>query len=185
VSRIGKKPIKIPGGVKVSQSKSDAGTKLAVEGPKGKLAFEFRPEVSFSIEGEEVSVTRHGEEKFARSYYGTARALAANMIHGVSQGFEKTLEIEGVGYSAKLGGKQVVLQIGFCHPVEMVIPTGLEVETPNATTITIRGADRQLVGEFAAKIRRIRPPEPYKGKGIRYRGEHIVRKAGKTFGSGD
>ena len=185
MSRIGKKPIKVPGGVKVAQSKSDEGTRLDVEGPKGKLSFQFRPEVNFAIDGDVIAVTRNGDAKFERAYHGTARALTANMIQGVTEGFQKTLEIEGVGYNAKLAGKKITLQIGFCHPVDIPIPQGLDVEVPKPTVIGIRGSDRQLVGEFAAKIRRIRPPEPYKGKGIRYEGEQIVRKTGKSFGSGD
>ncbi len=185
MSRIGKLPIQIPGGVKVDQRKTDAGTTLQVDGPKGKLSFQFRPDVNFSIDDGQIRVDRVGDAKFQRAYHGTARALTANMVRGVSEGFEKTLEIEGVGYSAKLAGKKITLQIGFCHPVDLELPAGIEAEVPNQTTITVRGADRQVVGEFAAKIRKIRPPEPYKGKGIRYRGEHIIRKTGKTFGSGD
>ncbi len=185
LSRIGKQPIKVPGGVKVSQTKDGEGTRIDVEGPKGRLSRPFRSEVSFAVDGDAVVVTRRGDSKFEKSYHGTARALVANMVAGVHQGFRKTLEIQGVGYTAKLAGKSINLQIGFSHPLDLRIPDGLTAETPNATTITISGADKQAVGEFAAQIRRIRPPEPYNGKGIRYQGEQIVRKAGKTFGSGD
>lgn len=185
MSRIGKQPVKLLSGVKVSQSKEQGRTHVKVEGPKGKLAFAFRTDVSFDIDDETVTITRAGDSKFERAYHGTARALVANMVTGVSAGFTKTLEIEGVGYNAKVGGKKLTLQIGFCHPIEMTIPEGVTLETPNPTTIVISGADKQIVGEFAAQIRKIRPPEPYKGKGIRYRGEQILRKAGKAFGSGD
>ena len=185
MSRIGKLPIKIPGGVKVTQSKDAGGTRVQVEGPKGKLFFPFRSEVVFTIEADAVRVDRFGDAKFQKAYHGTARALLANMVTGVCDGFEKTLEIQGVGYTAKLDGKKITLQIGFSHPVHLPILEGLTVEIPNQTTITIKGADKQVVGEFAARIRKIRPPEPYKGKGIRYRGERIKLKAGKTFGSGE
>ena len=184
MSRIGKQEIKIPSGVKVSQTKDSEGTRIDVQGPNGKLSFPFRSEVSFEI-GEAVEVKRAGDTKFERSYHGTARALVANMRIGVRAGFEKVLEIAGVGYNAKVSGNKIVLQIGFSHPVDIPVPTGLTVEAANPTTLAIKGADKQLVGEFAAQIRKIRPPEPYKGKGIRYRGERILRKAGKTFGSGD
>ena len=171
--------------MKVSQTKDGGGTRIDVEGPKGKLRRSFRPEVSFSIDGDVVAVTRQGDTKFEKAYHGTARALVANMVTGVHEGFRKTLEIEGVGYTAKLEGKSIILQIGFCHPVDLPVPEGLTAETPNQTTVIITGADKQAVGEFAAQIRKIRPPEPYNGKGIRYQGERIVRKAGKTFGSSD
>lgn len=185
VSRIGNKKILITSGVKLTPTKQEAGTRIEVEGPKGKLAFDFRPEVSFDVKENEVEVKRAGETAFERSYHGTARALLANMVHGVSKGFEKQLEIIGVGYNAKLQGKELRLQIGFCHPVDIPLPAGVEVETPSPTRIVIRGADKQVVGEFAARVRRVRPPEPYKGKGIRYDGEQVIRKAGKTFGSGE
>lgn len=185
MSRIGKQPITVPAGVKVSQTKDGGGTRIEVEGPKGKLRRAFRSEVSFSIDGDVVAVTRQGDAKFDKAYHGTARALVANMVMGVHEGFRKTLEIEGVGYTAKLEGKSIILQIGFCHPVVRPVPEGLTAETPNQTTVIINGADKQAVGEFAAQIRKIRPPEPYNGKGIRYQGERIVRKAGKTFGSSD
>lgn len=185
MSRIGKKPVPIASGVKLTPSKHDGGTRIVVEGPKGKLTSEFRPDVSFEIKENEVLVVRRGETSFDRSYHGTARALLANMVHGVKEGFEKRLEIVGVGYNAKVQAKKLVLQIGFSHPVEMPIPEGLEVETPAPTNVVVRGPDKQAVGEFAARVRRVRSPEPYKGKGIRYQGEQIIRKAGKAFGSGD
>ncbi len=185
MSRIGKQPIAIAQGVKVSAAKHGGGTTVKVEGPKGKLDFDFRDDVSIDVETDSVVVARRDDAAFSRSYHGTVRALIANMVEGVSKGFEKKLTIIGVGYNAKLQGKKLVLQIGFCHPVEMVIPTGLELECASPQAIAVRGADKQLVGEFAAKIRKIRPPEPYKGKGIRYHDEQVIRKAGKAFGSGE
>ena len=185
MSRIGKKPIAIVSGVKVNSSSVEGGTRIAVEGPKGKLDFEFRAEVSIAGEGDQVIVSRLDDEAFSRSYHGTVRSLLANMVQGVSEGFVRRLEIIGVGYNAQVNGKKLVLQIGFCHPVEMDIPQGLVVEAPSPTNITITGIDKQLVGEFAAVVRKIRPPEPYKGKGIRYENEQVVRKAGKAFTSGE
>ena len=167
MSRIGKKPVPIVSGVKVNSSSVEGGTRIAVEGPKGKLDFDFRAEVSIAVED------------------GTARSLLANMVQGVSEGFTRKLEIIGVGYNAQVQGKKLVLQIGFCHPVEMAIPQGLELEVPSPTSITITGVDKQLVGEFAAVVRRVRPPEPYKGKGIRYENEQVKLKAGKAFTSGE
>jgi large subunit ribosomal protein L6 len=154
-----------------------------VEGPQGRLSLPYRGEVSVAVEGNAVRVKREGETRFHRAYYGTVRALIANMVQGVSRGFEKSLDIEGVGYNAKLDGKKLVLQVGYCHPVVLEIPAGLKVELPRPTSIKIRGADKQMVGEFASRVRKARPPEPYKGKGIRYTGESIIRKVGKTFGS--
>jgi large subunit ribosomal protein L6 len=136
------------------------------------------------VEGNLIRVKRQGEEAFDRAYHGTVRALIANMIEGVTKGFEKKLEIEGVGYNAKFEGKNsMIIQIGFCHPVLLAIPVGITIELPKPTTIIIKGADKQLVGEYAATVRKIRPPEPYKGKGIRYADEKIIRKVGKAFGS--
>ena len=169
----------------MNSSSIDGGTRVAVEGPKGKLDFDFREEVLFAVEDDQVLVTRSDNGAFSRSYHGTARSLLANMVQGVTEGFTRRLEIVGVGYNAQVQGKKLVLQIGFCHPVEMEIPQGLDVEAPSPTNITISGIDKQLVGEFAAVVRRIRPPEPYKGKGIRYENEHIIRKAGKAFTSGE
>lgn len=185
MSRIGKQPVVIPSGVKVNQQKDGSGVRVSVEGPKGKISFPFRGDVGIEVESGRVVISRKGEEGFERAYHGTVRALIANMVEGVSKGFEKRLEIEGVGYNAKLEGKKLVLQIGFCHPVPLEIPAGLTVETPKPTTVVVKGADKQLVGEFSAQIRKTRPPEPYKGKGIRYSDERIIRKAGKAFGSGE
>lgn len=182
MSRIGKKPIAIPDKVKVTVS----GGKVSVDGPGGKLSQTFRSEAKVTVNDSDktVVVERQNDNPFSRAYHGTTRALISNMVKGVSDGFSRNLDIVGVGYNAKLQGKKVVLQIGFCHPVELSIPEGLSVEVPKPTRIEIKGADKQQVGEFAAVIRRIRPPEPYKGKGIRYEGEQVLRKAGKAFGSG-
>jgi large subunit ribosomal protein L6 len=185
VSRIGKKPVMIPAGVKVLQKKQGDMTQVQVEGPRGKMSLPFRPEVAIAIDGQQVRVQRQEETPFASAYHGTVRSLIANMVHGVTQGFRKSLEIVGVGYQAKLEGKKLVLQVGFSHPVTLEVPEGIKVELPKQTTIVINGADKQLVGEFAATVRKIRPPEPYKGKGIRYSDEQVVRKAGKAFGSGE
>jgi large subunit ribosomal protein L6 len=185
MSRIGLKPIPIVSGVKLTPAKHEGGTRISVEGPKGKLSYDFRGAVVIDVQPEKVLVTRSGDTAFARAYHGTARALIANMVHGVTEGFRKRLDIVGVGYNAKLEGKKVVLQIGFSHPVEVPIPDGITVEIPSPTTVVVNGSDKQVVGEFSAGIRRIRPPEPYKGKGIRYSDEQVTRKAGKTFGSGD
>jgi len=145
----------------------------------------LRSEVKVSVEGEtvQVSVTGVGSDRFARAMHGTTRALIANMVIGVTAGFEKKLDIIGVGWNAKTQGKNLTLNIGFCHPVEFTMPDGVEVETPGPNQIVLRGADRQAVGQMAAIIRKVRPPEPYKGKGIRYSGEYVRRKAGKSFGT--
>jgi large subunit ribosomal protein L6 len=177
--------VPIPAGVKVAQAREENQVRLSVEGPRGKLSCPFRAEVSIAIDQGQIRVERRGEEAFHRAYHGTARALIANMLKGVSQGFERKLEIEGVGYNAKVEGKKLVLQIGFCHPVNLPIPQGLTIETPKPTNVVVKGADKQLVGEFAAQIRKVRPPEPYKGKGIRYADEKIIRKAGKAFGAAE
>ena len=185
MSRSGKKPIPIVSGGKVNSSSVEGGTRIAVEGPKGKLDFDFRNEVSIAVEDDQVVVTRSDDEAFSRSYHGTARALLAIMVQGVSEGCTRKREIIGGGYNAQVQGKKLVLQIGFCHPVEMAIPQGLEVDAPSPTIITITGVDKQLVGEFAAVVRRVRPPEPYKGKGIRYENEQVKLKVGKAFTSGE
>lgn len=181
MSRIGKQPVPIPAGVTVESK----GRSVSVKGPKGSLAMELRPEVELSVEGSEarVGLTGAGVPREARAFHGMTRALLDNMVHGVSKGFEKRLEIHGVGWNAQAQAKKVVLNIGFCHPVEIDLPEGVTAECPNATSIVIAGYDRQKVGQIAADIRAVRPPEPYKGKGIRYQGEQVRRKAGKSFGS--
>jgi large subunit ribosomal protein L6 len=181
MSRIGKQPVVIPSGVDVNQ----ASGKVTVKGPKGTLQLSLRDEVVVAVEGKEALVTTSGKgsARAARAYHGMTRALLNNMVSGVSKGFEKKLEIIGVGWNAKAQGSTVVLNIGYCHPVNIPVPQGIAVETPKPTQITISGADRQVVGQLAADIRKVRPPEPYKGKGIRYEGEFVRRKAGKSFGS--
>ncbi len=177
MSRIGKKPVTIPSGVTVDVK----GTTIAVKGPKGELTQDFEPYyVKLEVEGSEVKVTRTKDSKPHRARHGLYRSLVANMVEGVSKGFEKKLEIIGVGYSAKAAGSKITLQIGFCHPVEIAMPEGVKIETPSNTTVTISGPDKQVVGQMAATIRKVRPPEPYKGKGIKYVGEVIRRKAGKA-----
>ena len=180
MSRIGKRPVAVPPGVKVKLD----GRKLLVEGPKGKTSWEHHRTVEVGVEDSQITVNRASNSKLARAMHGTARQLINNMVVGVSQGFERTLEIVGVGYNAKVEDKSLVLAIGFCHPVKMAIPEGLQIETPRPTIIVIRGIDKQMVGQFAAEVRRVRPPEPYKGKGIRYQGEEIRRKTAKSFAGG-
>lgn len=182
MSRIGKQPITIPAGVTITAG-SERG--VQVKGPKGNLALTLRPEVDIDIEGSQavVKVNGTGGSRQARAYHGMTRALINNMITGVTTGFEKRLEIQGVGWNAKIQGTSVVLNIGFCHPVDIALPSGVTAECPNPTAINLTGADKQAVGQVAADIRAVRPPEPYKGKGIRYKGEFVRRKAGKSFGS--
>lgn len=182
MSRIGKQPVKIPGGVEV---KADKSGNVSVKGPLGNLSMTTRPEIDVEVDGNEVKCTPNGSgpARQARAFHGMTRALINNMVVGVSKGFEKKLEIVGVGWNAAAQGKQVVLNIGFCHPVNIPLPDGVTAECPNPTTIIYKGADRQAVGQVAAKTRMVRPPEPYKGKGIRYSGEFVRRKVGKSFGS--
>jgi large subunit ribosomal protein L6 len=181
MSRIGKKPITIPSGVTVTAS----GSTVAVKGPKGELKLAARSEVGVKVEGGAIVVTRLREERDrqARAYHGMTRSILEGMVIGVSQGYEKKLEINGVGYGAKLEGKTIVLTLGFAHPVKVPVPSDVSVEVPNPTTILLKGCDKQKVGQLAASIRKLRKPEPYKGKGIKYENEVVRRKAGKAFGS--
>ena len=181
MSRIGKKSISIPSGVTVSC----VADKVSVKGPKGELAIMHRPEVKVEVKSGTVVVESLGDERdrHARAYHGMTRALIQNMVIGVSQGYEKKLEINGVGYNAKVEGAKVVLNLGFAHPVSRPIPKEIQLTCPTPTEIIIRGCSKQQVGEVAAGIRKLRPPEPYKGKGIKYNDEVIRRKAGKAFGS--
>lgn len=180
MSRIGKQPVEIPSGVKVEVTTDH----VRVEGPKGKLSLDQTPFVAVATEGNKVICTRTGEERNHRAMHGLIRNLIRNMVEGVSKGFEKKLEIVGVGYNASLSGKTIALTVGFCKPIKLNIPTGVEVKLPDATHIVVSGADKQQVGHFAAVIRSVRKPEPYKGTGIRYEGEVVRRKSGKAFGSG-
>ena len=176
MSRIGKKPAKIPAGVKVAVD----GNFVQVEGPKGKLRQELRPEVKLAIEGGDVVVSRTEETRQGRAMHGLYRELVVNMLKGVSEGYEKKLEIVGVGYLAALAGKTLQVRAGFANEIHMPIPEGLKVTCPDQNHIVIQGIDKQMVGQFAAEVRSIRKPEPYKGKGIRYDGEVVRRKAGKA-----
>ena len=176
MSRIGNKPIDIPAGVTITQN----GSTVTVKGPKGELTREFNPEIEIKVEENVINVTRPSDQKEHRALHGTTRSLLANMVDGVSKGFEKTLELIGVGYRAQKQGKKLVLNVGYSHPVEFEPEEGLEVEVPANTKIIVRGINKERVGALAANIRQVRPPEPYKGKGIRYEGEYVRRKEGKT-----
>ncbi len=184
MSRIGKQPIAIPDGVKVAVN----GSAVAVEGPKGKLAREMHPEMAIRVDEGHAIVERPSDSATHRSLHGLTRSLLANMIQGVSAGFEKVMEMRGTGYRAEVQGQKLVMGVGYSHPVEIDIPDGIEIASSRrpivdqmaVTEIIVKGVDKQLVGEVAARIRRVRPPEPYKGKGIRMLGEHVYRKAGKA-----
>lgn len=176
MSRIGKKPISIPSGVDVKIE----GNVVTVKGPKGTLTKEMHPLINIAMEENEIVVTRPNDEPQSRSLHGLTRTLIANMIEGVTNGFSKTLEMVGVGYRAALQGNKLVLTVGKSHPVELVPFEGIELEVPAQNKIIVKGMDKELVGDFAAEIRKERPPEPYKGKGIKYANEVIRRKAGKT-----
>jgi len=161
------------------------GARVAVEGPKGKLSLALPEQITVTVTDQAVTVQRASEGQSVRALHGLTRALIANMVHGVVTGFSKELEIVGIGYRAQLQGKQLSVQVGFSHPVVVPIPDGITVEVPKPTTVIVKGFDKQLVGQFAANLRRISPPEPYKGKGIKYAGEVVRRKAGKAAtGSG-
>ncbi|WCL55647.1 50S ribosomal protein L6 [Gimibacter soli] len=175
MSRIGKKPVEIPSGVTVSLN----GTDLTVKGPKGELAMSFVPEVTVKHEDNSITVLPVNDTKRARSMWGMQRTMVSNLMTGVTQGYSRKLEINGVGYRAAMKGANLGLQLGFSHDVEFPVPQGIKIETPDQTTIIVSGIDKQLVGETAAKIREYRKPEPYKGKGIKYEGEYIFRKEGK------
>jgi large subunit ribosomal protein L6 len=181
MSRIGKKPIPLPSGVSVE--KVEGGVR--VKGPKGTLSESLPEMITVDVRDGEVVLERPDDVKQTRAYHGLARALVANMVRGVVEPFKKELEIQGVGYRAEMSGKKLNLLLGFSHPVEMLVPDGISVSVERNVIVRIEGIDRQRVGQFAANIRRLRPPEPYKGKGIRYVGEMIRRKAGKAAaGSG-
>ena len=175
MSRIGKKPVPVPAGVTASIE----GRVLSVKGPKGTLTLGLADEVTYSLEDGAISVQPANETKRARSFWGMQRTLVQNLITGVTEGFTKTLNITGVGYRANSQGKNLKLQLGYSHDVDFVIPEGIEIKTPDQTTVHITGIDKQKVGQVAAEIRRWRKPEPYKGKGIKYAGEFIFRKEGK------
>ncbi|MCH2369013.1 MAG: 50S ribosomal protein L6 [Pirellulales bacterium] len=178
MSRIGKKPVEILAGVTVSV----AGSTINVEGPEGKLSFEHRPEVTVKVNSDDntVQVDRVNEERESRAFHGLTRALINNMIIGVKEGYEKRLEIVGVGYNGQIQGDTLKLRVGYANELQKKIPTGLDVSCPDNTHIVVKGPDKQKVGQFAAEVRALRKPEPYKGKGIRYQGEHVKIKPGKA-----
>lgn len=175
MSRIGKKPVAIPAGVTATLE----GGALSMKGPKGTLVLPLAEEVTYTLEDGQVSIKPSNDSKRARSFWGMQRTLVQNLVTGVTEGFSKTLEITGVGYRANSQGKKLKLQLGYSHDVDIDVPEGIEIKTPDNTTVEISGVDKQKVGQVAAEIRRWRKPEPYKGKGIKYRGEYIFRKEGK------
>ena len=175
MSRIGRKPIPVPTGVSVSISPQE----VRVNGPRGELSERIPRDITVAPEGEELVVTRPTDRGEHRALHGLTRSLVANMVEGVTAGYQKTLEIQGVGYRAQLRGRDLELALGFSHPVSIKAPDGIEFEVPQPTRIVVKGISKQLVGETAANIRKRRPPEPYKGKGIRYEGEYVARKVGK------
>lgn len=176
MSRIGKKPIEIPAGVTITIDNGH----VTVKGPKGELSRSFNPDIEIKMEENVINVSRPSESKEHRTLHGTTRAVLANMVEGVSKGFEKSLELIGVGYRAQKQGNKLVLNVGYSHPVEFTAEPGLEIEVPTNTKVVVKGTDKERVGALAANIRGVRPPEPYKGKGIRYEGEFVRRKEGKT-----
>lgn len=177
MSRVGRLPVAVPNGVQVEINGSD----VRVKGPKGELQRSFSPEIGITMEENQVNITRPSDEPRLRALHGTTRALINNMVVGVSTGFTKVLEVDGVGYRAEMNGTNLVLALGFSHPVTIVPETGITFEADSKTRVVrVSGIDREQVGQVASDIRKIRPPEPYKGKGIRYQGEKIRRKAGKS-----
>ncbi len=176
MSRIGKMPVQVPDGVEVGVN----GQVVTVRGPKGTLTQEFHPDMVIALEDNALTVERPGNDKAHRALHGLTRSLLANMVEGVTKGYQRDLEISGVGYRAAKQGNTLVLSMGYSHPVEIEPEPGIEFEVPAPTRISVKGIDKQLVGETAAQIRAVRPPEPYLGKGIRYAGEQIRRKAGKA-----
>ena len=189
MSRIGKKPIAIPGGVKVEQK----GLKVKITGPKGTLEMECHPEIEMKVDNDAVVVNNPDQDdRIKKALHGTMRALVNNMVVGVTQGFEKKMQIFGTGYNVKEQGGKLVLNVGYCHPVELKVPKSVSVDIKTPATrgndvpalFSLSGPDKQELGQFAAVVRKVRPPEPYQGKGIRYADEHVVRKVGKALGVG-
>ncbi|MEW4447629.1 50S ribosomal protein L6 [Qipengyuania sp. JC766] len=175
MSRIGKRPVPVPQGV---EAKIEGDT-LTVKGPKGTLTMGLSDQIDYKVEDEGISVNPANDTRKARDFWGMQRTLVSNLVEGVTEGFTRTLEISGVGYRAQAQGSKLKLQLGYSHDVDLDVPEGLDVKTPDQTTIIVSGIDKQSVGQFAAEIRRWRKPEPYKGKGIKYQGEYIFRKEGK------
>jgi large subunit ribosomal protein L6 len=182
MSRIGKLPVEVPAGVDVKFAQGD----ILIKGPKGEISMPLRAEITvkFDTEKRHIICERSSDAKNDRALHGLTRAMISNMVEGVTKQFEKKLQINGVGYSCQVVGNELSLQVGFAHAVDMAIPEGLEVICPTNRNITVRGVDKQKVGQFAAEVRRVRPPEPYNAKGIKYEDEVVRRKAGKTFVSG-
>lgn len=176
MSRIGRKPIAVPGGVNITLDN----TLITVKGPKGTLSRELHKDMKVVVAENEITIERPSDNKLHRSLHGTTRSVVANMVNGVTEGFSKNLELVGVGYRANKTGEKIVLNVGYSHPVEIVPDQGIEFDVPSNTRITVKGIDKELVGATAAKIRSVREPEPYKGKGIKYEGERILRKEGKA-----
>ena len=176
MSRIGNKVVVLPAGVEIKQD----GNNITVKGPKGELTREFSSDIKMNIEGNEVTFTRPNDSKEMKTIHGTTRANFNNMVVGVSEGFQKALELIGVGYRAQVQGNKLTLNVGYSHPVEMTAPEGVTFEVPANTQVIVKGINKEVVGELAANIRGVRPPEPYKGNGIRYVGEFVRRKEGKT-----
>lgn len=176
MSRIGKKPITVPKGVTVQVS----GSEVKVKGPKGELSATLHPDILVEIKPEEVNVKVNGSDNFHNALHGLWRALLNNMVNGTTRGYERKLEIVGVGYRAEMKGSNIQMTLGFSHPILFKPPKTIKIETPSPTNIVISGVDKQLVGQIAAKLRSFRPPEPYKGKGVKYENEYIRRKAGKA-----
>ncbi len=181
MSRIGKIPVAIPDGVTVSFQ----GNVVAVKGPKGELRQELTGGLRGKVDGGQLLIERPDDLAQSRALHGLYRALCNNMVEGVTKGFERRLEVVGVSYSAQVQGNKLRIQVGYSHPVDLEIPKELDVTTPTQTLVVVAGIDKQLVGHFAATVRRVQPPEPYKGKGVRYLGEEIIRKAGKSFVGGE
>ena len=178
MSRVGNSPVSVPSGVKIGV----ADQRVSVQGPLGNLEFEYRPEieVAFDEDAKQVTVSRVNDERLARSLHGLTRAIINNMIEGVTKGYEKRLEIVGVGYVAAVQNNQLQLRVGYANEIHKPIPQGLDVSCPDQTHVVVKGCDKQMVGQFAAEVRAVRKPEPYKGKGIRYQGEYVKIKPGKT-----
>ena len=179
MSRIGKRPVEVPKGVDVTVN----GNLVRVTGPKGDLTLNIHPQMKVKLEGGEVLVERPSDSVDHKALHGLTRTLISNMVGGVTQGYKKGLEIHGVGYKAEKSGKGIKITVGYSHTVQYDAPPGISIDTPNPTTVMVSGADKQMVGQVASEIRAVRPPEPYKGKGIRYQGEQVRRKAGKTAGA--
>jgi large subunit ribosomal protein L6 len=177
MSRVGNKPIEVPGGVTINVASDNT---VSVKGPKGELSRKFNADIKINVQDNEITVARPSDHKEHRALHGTTRSVLNNMVIGVTNGYERALEIIGVGYRASKAGNKLVLNVGYSHPVEIVPEQGIDIEVPSNTKVIVKGIDKQRVGEVAANIRSVRSPEPYKGKGIRYEGEFVRRKEGKT-----